>query len=182
MTSHRTIKSIILSALVIASGFCLPSFAHDRYRYQVQEWRAAPVYPQEIRTYDYIYYPSQQVYFSPSSNNWFWAGGNGWQISTRLPNYLNLDLRAGGVPISLHSERPYFEHDFVERSYGRPWRESYESRSYNDSPRYNAWQNNRHHEYSFNREHDRDERQERDDRDERHERHDRDRHHGHNER
>lgn len=158
MTSGRTIRNIILTAVVISSGFCLPSFAHDHYRYQQQEWHAAPVYQQEARAYDYIYYPSQQVYFSPSNNNWFWVGGNGWQVSTRLPNHINLDLRFGGVPISLHSERPYFEHAFVERSYGRPWRESFEARSYYDPPRHDERRYDRYYEQrgerSFNREHD----------------------------
>ncbi|MES2047769.1 MAG: hypothetical protein V4447_05175 [Pseudomonadota bacterium] len=171
MTSGRTIKNLILTAFVIGSGFSLPSFAHDRYRDQAQVWRAAPVYQQDIRAYDYVYYPSQQVYFSPSNNNWFWLGGNGWQVSTRLPNHINLDLRFGGVPISLHSERPYFEHAFVERSYGRPWRESYESRSYNNAYHHDDWRYARHHEQrderGFYRGHDRDNW------------HERDKHHGH---
>lgn len=171
MKLRRTIKNLSLIAVVIGSGLCLPSYAHDHYRYQAQEWRAAPVYQQETRAYDYIYYPSQQVYFSPSNNSWFWAGGNGWQVSTRLPNNLSLDLRFGGIPISLHSERPYYEHAYVERSYGRPWRETYEVRSYNDAPRHDDWRYDKHHERrddrGFNREHDRDEW------------HDRGRHHGH---
>lgn len=151
MTLHRPFKNLVLAAFVIFSGFCMPSFAHDRYH--VQEWRAAPVYRQEIRAYDYIYYPSEQVYFSPSNNNWFWAGGNGWQVSTRLPRHINLDLRFGGVPISLHSERPYFEHAFVERSYGRAWRESVESRPYNAAYRHNDWRHGSRHEQWHERGH-----------------------------
>ena len=135
MARPRAIKQLILSLLIICSGFCQPSFAHDRY----QEWRAVPVYQEQIRTYDYVYYPEQQTYFSPSTNNWFWLSGNGWQISTRLPERYNIDVRFGGIPVSLHSERPYFEHAFVERNYGRPWRDSYVNRSYYAAPRYNQW-------------------------------------------
>ena len=175
MPSSKTIKHLILSALVICSGFSLPSFAHERY----QEWRAAPVYQQKIRAYDYVYYPAQQTYYSPSSNNWFWLGGNGWQVSTRLPSHLNIDLNFGGIPVSLHSEQPYFEHAFVERSYGRPWRDSHVSQYYYGTPRYNEWRYEQAHERRYDRRDDR--------RDERsfHREHDRDewrgreRHHGH---
>lgn len=137
MANRTTIKNLILTAFVISSGFSMSSFAHDRYH--DQDWRPAPVYQQKIRAYDYVYYPAQQTYFSPSTNNWFWLGGNGWQVSTRLPSHLNLDLRFGGIPVSLGSEQPYFEHAFVERSYGRPWRETHVSRSYYEAPRYTAW-------------------------------------------
>lgn len=157
MASPKTIKHLILSAIVICSGYSLPSFAHDRY----QEWRSTPVYREQIRTYDYVYYPEQQTYFSPSTNNWFWLSGNGWQISTRLPERYNIDLRFGGIPVSLHSERPYFEHAFVERNYGRPWRDSYVTRSYVAAPRYNQWRyeqpREQRYERNINRDYDRDE-------------------------
>ena len=159
MAFPLAIKNLSLTAFIICSGFSLPSFAHDHNRYQ--EWRPAPVYQQEITTYDYVYYPAQQMYFSPSSNNWFWLSGNGWQVSTRLPSYLNLDLRFGGIPVSLRSELPYFEHEFVESRYGRPWRSSHVSRTYYDAPRYNEWRYERPHEpryeRSVNREYYRDE-------------------------
>ena len=140
MTKKR-IKGLILASIVICSGVSLSSVAQDRY--QQQEWRPAPVYQQEInRNYNYVYYPQQQVYFSPSNNNWFWASGRGWQAGTRLPSYLNVDLRFGGIPVSLRSDRPYAEHVYVERSYGRPWRDSHESRHYYDARRYGNWRDN----------------------------------------
>jgi hypothetical protein len=163
--TQKLLKKLIFTSIVICSAVSLSSAAQDRY--QQQEWRPAPVYQQEInRNYNYVYYPQQQVYFSPSNNNWFWASGRGWQVSTRLPSYLNVDLRFGGIPISLHSERPYAEHVYVERSYGRPWRESYESRHYYDVRR----DDERHHDRRDEQEHDRDEG------------HDRGHHHGHDER
>jgi hypothetical protein len=179
MAIASTIKNLILTAFVICSGFCLPSFADDQYRYRNQEWRAAAVSQQEIRAYDYVYYPAQQVYFSPSNNNWFWASGNGWQISTRLPGHLNVDLRFGGIPISLGSQRPFYEHAFVERSYGRPWRDAYAYKSYSyNTARYNDWRyeerherrHERRYERGFSRKHDRDEW------------HEGKRHHGHHDR
>lgn len=174
MASPRMIKNLILTVFVTCSGFCLPSFAHDRY----QDWTPAPVYQQEIRAYDYVYYPEQQVYFSPSNSNWFWSNGNGWQVNTRLPGHINVDLRFGGIPISLSTERPYFEHAFVERSYGRPWRDSYASRSYYEAPRRNDWRYDQQHERRYERRYERrfDRKHDRDDWRER------EHHHGHHDR
>ena len=161
--SKNLIKKLILTGIILCSGLSLSSSAHDRY--WQQDWRLAPVYQQEIqRNYNYVYYPQQQVYFSPSNNNWFWDSGRGWQVSTRLPSYLNIDLRFGGISISLRSERPYVEHVFVERSYGRPWRDSYESRRYYDTRRYDHWHHDeRRYEHGYDR----------------NEGHDRGHHHGH---
>ena len=164
MTNNR-IKKLILSSIILCSAVSLTSAAQDYD--QPQQWRPAPFYQQNInRNYNYVYYPQQQVYFSPSNNNWFWASGRGWQVSSRLPSYLNVDLRFGGVPVSLHSERPYAEHVYVERSYGRPWRESYASRQYDDSLRYD---DRRYEERRHDRREDHD----------RNEWHDRDHHRGH---
>lgn len=138
MTSTFIIKKLILAAIVLCSAISLPGAADERhYR---EQWRPAPLYqPKIIRNHHYVYYPQQQVYFSPSDNNWFWANGRGWQVSSRLPAYLNVDLRFGGIPIALRSGRPYAEHVYVERAYGRPWRDSYESRHYHEARRGESW-------------------------------------------
>jgi hypothetical protein len=151
MASHQIFKKFMLTTFIIFSGSCVPSFAHDHDRYQ----------DRRVRAHNYIYYPSQQVYFSPTTNNWFWIGGNAWQVSARLPRHINLDLRYGGVPISLNTERPYFEHALIERTYGRPWRESVELRTYNNVFHHENWRSDQHHERRyerrFKRQHDRDE-------------------------
>lgn len=121
VNSNHFIKKLILSSLLLSAGICASASAHERN--WEHRWQPAVRYQREVvREYDYVYYPAQQVYFSPAKNNWFWASGAGWQVSSRLPSYLNVDLRWGGIPIRLASERPYFEHPYVERSYGNPWR------------------------------------------------------------
>ncbi len=128
MKSSSLIKILLAVGLSISAGAGSIASAHDYDRNSrwKHSWQSPPVYQRDaVRQYNYIYYPRQQVYFSPSNNNWFWASGNGWQAGTRLPAYLTADLRSGGVPVSLRSERPYVEHAYVETSYGRPWRESH---------------------------------------------------------
>ncbi|MDO8653323.1 MAG: hypothetical protein Q7R66_14150 [Undibacterium sp.] len=133
MKSTPIIKKLFFTGLLMCAGFSTLATAHDRGWDRDHGWQPRPVYQREvIRPHNYIYYPAQQVYFSPANNNWFWASGNGWQAGARLPAYLNVDLRLGGVPVALRSERPYIEHAYVETSYGRPWRESHEWRRYQD--------------------------------------------------
>ncbi len=124
-------KKLFFTSLLICVGISPLAIAGEHYRHHDHEWSYRPVYQQEIiRHHSYVYYPAQQVYFSPERNNWFWASQSGWQIGTRLPSYLNVDLRFGGIPITLRSSRPYFEHVYVENNYGRSWRESYGHRDY----------------------------------------------------
>ncbi|RZI40848.1 hypothetical protein EGT07_21350 [Herbaspirillum sp. HC18] len=78
----------------------------------------------EVRTYRYVYYPAQQVYYAPQQNVWFWMNGGNWQFGANLP----VQYRAyttSGVNVTLGSARPYTEHVYVEEHYGRPWREKH---------------------------------------------------------
>ena len=128
-----TLRYTIALLLVAAASHNMAS-AHDREH----EWRRdyPPMYQREpIRQYNYIYYPAQQVYYSPDYRTWYWANGAGWQFSNALPYYLNVDMRFGGVPVILNSARPYSEHLYVEQTYGRPWRESREQRYYRPNER-----------------------------------------------
>lgn len=136
LTINLSIKKFLQAGLLISAAYGSLASAHDHGRNWDRDWTPQPYqreyqreYPREtVRNYNYTYYPAQQVYFSPSNNNWFWASSGGWQMGARLPAYLNVDLRFGGVPVALRSDRPYVQHDYVESSYGRPWRESHEYR------------------------------------------------------
>jgi hypothetical protein len=83
--------------------------AHEEYR-QVQ--------------YRYVYYPAQQVYYAPDQQAWFWMSGDSWQFGAALPGQIRV-AASSGVPVVLHSERPYVEHAYVEQHYGRPWRDKH---------------------------------------------------------
>ena len=79
---------------------------------------------QAARQYQYVYYPAQQVYYAPASQSWFWLHGGNWQVGVSLPAQFQPYVQAG-VPVTLHSPRPYVEHRYVEQHYGRPWREKH---------------------------------------------------------
>jgi hypothetical protein len=155
------IHKILFTSLIACASISPIANARDRDHH----WNHRPIYQQQIvRHHSYVYYPAQQVYFSPAQNNWFWASRSGWQIGTRLPSYLNVDLRFGGIPIALRSARPYSEHPYVETRYGRSWRESHRDGDYRNGGRHqNHWSENefRHGEsrdYGQRRHHGRDER------------------------
>lgn len=76
------------------------------------------------RSYRYVYYPAQQVYFAPDQNVWFWMSGGNWQFGVNLPTRYQV-YATSGVPVVLATERPYREHVYVEEQYGRPWREKH---------------------------------------------------------
>lgn len=79
----------------------------------------------EVREYNYVYYPAQQVYYAPATQSWFWLNGGNWQVGVNLPVQYRGYVSTGGVPVVLHSSRPYTEHVYVEEHYGRPWREKH---------------------------------------------------------
>jgi hypothetical protein len=80
--------------------------------------------PVQQSQYRYVYYPEQQVYYSPETRNWFWMSGNAWQTGLYLPSGLRVDI-SNGVSVNLNSPRPYIQHAYVEEHYGRPWREQH---------------------------------------------------------
>ncbi|MCH8622989.1 hypothetical protein [Undibacterium sp. TS12] len=125
MKTSQFFKCALSAAILFAASSTV--LAHD---YDGRWHRPAP-YPapyEVVRNYNYIYYPAQQIYYSPDFGAWYWANGRGWETSTSLPYFLNVDLRYGGVPIVLRSPRPYVEHVYVEQTWGRPWRDSHIAR------------------------------------------------------
>jgi hypothetical protein len=88
--------------------------AQDRYENRSYQSRE-----HAHRTYQHIYYPSHQAYFSPHSNTWFWRDGPRWHSGYRVPYGIN--VRVGGIPIQLSSTIPYYQHRYVVSSYPRPY-------------------------------------------------------------
>ncbi|MFZ3003580.1 MAG: hypothetical protein WA071_24915 [Undibacterium umbellatum] len=117
----------LLATLVICSASTSTVFANDAYGRE-HRWHPAPPVHHVARNYNYVYYPSHQVYYAPAQGSWYWANGRGWETGRRLPYGLNLDVRVGGVPIVLSSPRPYVEHVYVEQTYGHPLRDRHEWR------------------------------------------------------
>lgn len=128
-------KRYLLLATLALLGADLPAQAdpppwapaHGRRAHEVVEVR--PV----VREYRYVYYPAQQVYYAPQQQMWFWMNGGNWQFGANLPlQYSRYSYAAGGVSVMLHSDRPYVEHTYVERTYGRPWRDKHRHDDHRD--------------------------------------------------
>lgn len=111
------------AAMVIGWGIAFPVLADP------PPWAPAHGYrAKEVREYRYVYYPVQQVYYAPQTQTWFWLNGGNWQVGVNLPGPLQINVGSGGIPVVLHSDRPYVEHVYVEERYGRPWREAHDER------------------------------------------------------
>ncbi|MFA9274140.1 MAG: hypothetical protein ACEQSE_04630 [Candidatus Aquirickettsiella gammari] len=124
------LKHSLLSLLVLASSaISLQATAHDRYDYRSTSPRS------NFRTYEHIYYPEYRSYYSPHSRTWFWLEGSRWHSGLRLP--FGINMRIGGIPVSLNSAIPYYQHNFVETRYAQPiyvirHRNRHDSRRYGD--------------------------------------------------
>lgn len=114
-------KILVGLTLIGTTGVAFHTSAHERYP-------AGQVYvrPAPARSYDYVYYPSHQVYFAPRARTWYWTDGGHWRSGLHLPFGININL--GGVPIQLQSALPYYDHVYVEQRYGRPWRSTHHNR------------------------------------------------------
>lgn len=82
---------------------------------------------QQEHVYGYVYYPAQQVYYSPEQHLWFWMSGGNWQFGISLPAHYHVHAPEG-IWLMLGSPRPYVEHVYVEEHYGRPWREKHKDK------------------------------------------------------
>jgi hypothetical protein len=78
-----------------------------------------------------VYYPTQQVYYAPEQQVWFWMNGGNWQVGVNLPVQYRR-YTTSGIQVTLASERPYTEHAYVEENYGRPWRASHKHGGHGD--------------------------------------------------
>ncbi|PPE74457.1 hypothetical protein C3942_06730 [Solimonas fluminis] len=118
----------LLAPLVLALGATLlpleAAFAHP------PDWAPAHGYRAKHR---YMYYPSHQIYYEPASTTWFWLDGGNWRFGASLPVYYQQYTR-GGVWVDLDEDRPYHQHDYVVRHYGRP-RPVVVEHHYHDRPR-----------------------------------------------
>lgn len=79
------------------------------------------------REYRYVYYPAQQLYYATEQQIWFWMNGSSWNFGVHLPKQYRKH-RSTGVPVMLRTRRPYAQHVYVEKRYGRPWRERHSSK------------------------------------------------------
>lgn len=111
-----------LLAAAIAMGICASAQADPPAWAPAHGKRAKQEYHAVERGHRYVYYPEQQVYYSPEQQLWFWMNGGNWQFDVSLPAQYRLQATTG-ISVTLDATRPYIQHAYVEERYGRPWRE-----------------------------------------------------------
>jgi len=70
----------------------------------------APAHGYRAKKHTYYYYPSEQVYFEPERQAYFYLEGGAWRVSVSLPE----SIRVGPgehVTIEMNSDAPYTEFD-----------------------------------------------------------------------
>lgn len=135
---RRSVRLLLAGATLLSAAVIgTPAYANP------PPW--APAHGQRARPaqqYRYVYYPQQQVYYAPATRQWFWLSGGGWHFGLTLPSQYQGYVNYTGVPVLLHSRRPYVEHVYVEQHYGRPWRAKHNK--YNKYKRHEKYKNDKH--------------------------------------
>ena len=67
----------------------------------------------------YVYYGKQEIYYAPETKTWFWRASGKWESGTELPVSSRGLAPGDGMALSLNTEVPYSQHDFVVAEYER---------------------------------------------------------------
>ncbi|TXI92120.1 MAG: hypothetical protein E6Q34_06675 [Burkholderiaceae bacterium] len=122
MSHHRSFTCLAAIGITVGLMLSWAKTAQAQSHYPYYESRAYPTAHAAPMAYQYMYYPSAQVYYAPHNRFWYWYDGYSWQSAYALPYAIRVDFRLGGIPITLRSALPYREHHYVDSYYGRPWR------------------------------------------------------------
>lgn len=66
----------------------------------------------------YYYYPAQEVYYSPQSQQYFWLQAGNWTLGYQLPHSIQLGS-SSPVSLSLNTPQPYTQHAWVKQKYAK---------------------------------------------------------------
>lgn len=64
----------------------------------------------------YQYYPAQQVYLNPQTNQYFWLQAGNWTVGYKLPSSIQIGTTAP-VTLDLETDRPYTQHSWIKQKY-----------------------------------------------------------------
>jgi hypothetical protein len=115
-------KQIVTTALLLAAGLLATGTV------QASSPHHAPAHghpAKRVHHHKYVYYPAQQVYYAPANRAWFWLNGGTWHVGAHLPVRYHGYRQHQGIPVTLGTSRPYIQHVYVDKRYGRPWREKH---------------------------------------------------------
>lgn len=73
-------------------------------------------YKEEVVKKVYYYYPTQQVYFNPQTQQYFWLQAGNWTLGYKLPTAIQV-ASAAPVTLNLATDRPYAEHAWIKQKY-----------------------------------------------------------------
>ena len=65
----------------------------------------------------YRYYPDLEIYFDLNRKVSFYYRGDGWQVSSRLPQSLRISLDGDSVTLGMDTAKPYTYHQAVTERY-----------------------------------------------------------------
>lgn len=127
----------LMAFVVLGVGIALPAYADPPPWAPAHGKRARQEQQYQEREYRYVYYPAQQVYYSPEQQLWFWLNGGQWQLGVSLPAQYRIQTTTG-ISVMLDVPRPYVQHTYVEAQYGRPWREQQRADRHEVNDRHNG--------------------------------------------
>ena len=83
---------------------------------------SAPVAANEtvqVTKHSYVYYGDHDIYYAPETKVWFYREGDSgaWKSAEVLPTDYEPYVKTKGITISLNTERPYEQHEYVVKTY-----------------------------------------------------------------
>ena len=73
----------------------------------------------QVTKHTYVYYGDKDIYYAPDTKIWFYReGDNGeWKSAQVLPDTYQPYVKNKGITISLNTERPYEQNEYVVKTY-----------------------------------------------------------------
>lgn len=73
----------------------------------------------QVTKHTYVYYGDHDIYYAPDTKVWFYRddGSGAWKSAEVLPTEFEPYVKTKGITISLNTERPYEQHDYVVKTY-----------------------------------------------------------------
>jgi hypothetical protein len=108
------VKSAVLGTLALAAtaglGGCYSVDGHVTWQPSGVPHHDHPY--QQWWNYQFVYFPQQQVYFEPYTEEYFWFRNGQWERGTELPADISVDPTQGRI-VKLQHQDPYLQHETV---------------------------------------------------------------------
>ena len=73
----------------------------------------------QVTKHTYVYYGDKDIYYAPDTKVWFYKedGSGAWKSAEVLPDVYQPYVKTKGITISLNTERPYEQNEYVVKTY-----------------------------------------------------------------